>query len=281
MSEHGAERPLAGIGVLVTRPEGQGEGLCAAIRAAGGAAFSFPVIAIRDPADPARLESLVDRLDSYDLAIFVSPNAVERALPRIRARWSGWPAGPRVAVVGRGSARALERHGVAVDFCPEGRADSEGLLALPGLGEMAGRRVVIFRGQGGREVLAEALRGRGAVVDYAESYRRALPEADAAPLLARWRGGAIQAAVVTSNAGLENLHALVGAAGRALLLDTVLVVVSGRAAERARQLGFRHPPRVARGADDGALLEALIAWRTVEKTQRQGARTPRRQGEQE
>ena len=253
---------LEGLGVAVTRPAHQAGRLCRLIEAEGGRAIRFPALEIAPPRDPAAAQALVDRLDQYDLAVFVSPNAAERGLALVRGRRGALPPGLAVAAVGAGTARALRALGVEPALVPEGRFDSEALLALPGLApeRVAGRRVVIFRGEGGRELLARTLRARGARVDYAEVYRRERPRADPAPLLEAWRRGALHAVVVTSGEALRNLCAMVGEAGRDALLGTQVVGVSGRVVQLARELGFRRPPVVARAAADEAIVEALRGW---------------------
>lgn len=249
------------MGVLITRPPEQATGLCAAIRALGGVPVPFPVLAIEAIGDDAGWNALAEGLRRCDWAIFISPNAVRHAVPVLR-RLGDWPAALRVAVVGGGSARELARWGHTADLVPAGRAGSEGLLALPGLRQVAGRRVMVFRGQGGRELLAETLRARGAEVDYAEVYRRVMPPADSATLIARWRRGEVGAVTVTSNQALRNLYEMLGEPGRELLLATPLVVVSERGAALARRLGFRAGIRIARSAADVDLVAALGACPT-------------------
>ena len=140
---------LAGRRVVVTRPGGQAGHLAALIRAAGGEPVLFPALEILDAEDLQPVLALVDRLDAFDLAIFISANAVNKALDLVQVR-RAWPAGLRVATVGRSSARALQRRGFAAVIAPGERFDSEALLDLPELKDVQGKRVVIFRGDGGR-----------------------------------------------------------------------------------------------------------------------------------
>lgn len=198
---------LSGKTILVTRPQEQAEALNGLIRAAGGLPVTFPVIEIKPPAHPARLDGLLARLDQFDLAIFVSPTAVARAWDSITAT-RRWPNNLRVAAVGQGSARALNERGILDVIAPAAKSDSEALLALPALQDVAGKRVVIFRGEGGRELLAQTLCERGAQVEYAECYRRAKPAPDIAPLLAQ----PFSAIVLTSRESLLNFRELLGAA---------------------------------------------------------------------
>lgn len=250
---------LAGWGVLVTRPARQADRLAQLIEAAGGTAIRFPALEIAGLADPSPLYAMIDRLDEFDLAVFISPNAVEFGMQAIRAR-RAIPARWKVAAVGQGSARALAQHGVAEVLVPHDGNDSEALLALPALQEVAGWRVVIFRGQGGRETLAEELRRRGAEVAYAECYYRRKPACAAEPLLARWRSGGVDAATATSGETARNLRDLVGAADWPVIRCTPLFVPHPRIAEIATAAGWENVVVTAPG--DEGLVQGLIEWRT-------------------
>ena len=248
---------LAGHRVVVTRPAGQTAHLATLIRAAGGEPVLFPALEILDVEDLQPLAALVDRLDAFDLAIFVSANAVEKALALVRAR-RAWPAGLRVATVGRGSARALQRHGFAAVIAPSEHFDSEALLDLPELKDVAGKRVVIFRGDGGRELLGDTLAARGATVEYAECYRRGRPKGDAAPLLALWERHELDALTVTSSEGLANLYEMLGEAGRQWLQQTPLFAPHERIAAAARTLGVQTV--VLTGPGDEGLVAGLASF---------------------
>lgn len=193
---------LAGKRILITRPAEQAAHLNTLIQQAGGETVIFPAIEISNPANLPALKNLVARLHQFDLALFISPTAVSRAFQHL----AGWPAGLKVAAIGAGSARALQHAGVKNILVPAHGQDSEALLALPDMQQVKGKRIVIFRGEGGRELLADTLRQRGAQVEYAECYRRIKPQADIAPLLMQ----DIDAVVITSREGLKNLHELLG-----------------------------------------------------------------------
>lgn len=253
-------RTLAGARVLVTRPRDQAENLARLIEARGGEAIRFPVIEIAEPQDTQALLAVIGRLKDFALAIFISPNAVNRAMNLILAR-GGLPPALRVACVGRGSARELKHFGIEDVIVPQGRFDSEALLELPELQQVAGKRIVIFRGEGGRELLGDTLKARGAEIEYAECYRRVRPNTDTTPLLRRWARGEIDIVSVTSVDGLHNLFDMVGKAGQHWLIRTPIIVVSERMLEVCRELGFKTEPRVAATASDEAILEAIQAWR--------------------
>ena len=248
----GSKRPR----VLVTRPAGQAAGLCRLAEEAGYEAVQLAAIEIREPLDLAAVQALVGALHSYDLAVFISVNAVTRGLDYILAR-RDWPQHVKIATVGASSAAALQEYGLAPDLVPAHRYNSEALLALDALQDMRGKRVVILRGNGGREHLRETLLARGAAVDYVEVYRRACPEVDPPLMRALLQPGALDVVTVTSNETLENLFAMAGEERRQQLRTLPLIVVSDRQALLAQELGFEHAAVVTENASDAALVEAL------------------------
>ncbi|WP_414442807.1 fused uroporphyrinogen-III synthase HemD/membrane protein HemX [Burkholderia sp. 22PA0106] len=289
---------------VLTKPEGQSAALAAQLAAAGIEAFDFPLIDIAPVADPAPLDAAFARLDAYALVVFVSPNAIDRALARYNAIW---PHSLPIGVVGPGSVAALARHGIAApahrviapvagpddesgtDDAP--RYDSESLFAqierafaasgrapgasaaaaiasdslespdqesphqssdetpapaasTPASGPLAGKRVLIVRGDGGREWLSTALRDAGAEVDRVAAYRRIAPE----PSIGAWErvhtllAGAPHAWLVTSSEGVRNLHELavdhLTSTETEALKHAPVVTPHPRIADTARALGF-------------------------------------------
>ncbi|QKT03695.1 uroporphyrinogen-III synthase [Ectothiorhodospiraceae bacterium 2226] len=260
MSATEADGALAGLHVLVTRPAHQAEPLCAALTAEGALPVRFPVLEILDPVDSGPLLAVIDRLDEYDIAVFVSPNAVVKAMNLIMARRT-LPPTLQFAAVGRVSAKELRRFiGRDADIFPPRKFDSEALLEQPALQQVAGKRIIIFRGGGGREHLGNVLKERGAQVDYAEAYRRGRPRADVDVLLRAWARGEVDIIAVTSGEGLRNLFDMVGKLGQHWLRKTPLVVVHERMAQLAEELGFKEPPVVAAEASDAAIVEAIRQW---------------------
>jgi uroporphyrinogen-III synthase len=252
--------PLAGVGVLVTRPAHQAEELCTLIEQQGGTAIRFPVLEIADPVDPEPLEEAVRRLDEFDYAVFVSANAVSRALDRILAM-RDWPATLVIAVIGKRSAEELQQFGLRADVYPQRKFNSEALLDLEEMHQVRGKRFVIFRGNGGREFLADTLRERGAEVEYVQAYRRLQPSCDTSVLLQRWRAGQIDIVLVNSAESLQNLVEILGERGKGLLTATQLLVASERILPLAEKLGFDRDPVVADNATDEAVLNALLSWK--------------------
>lgn len=245
---------LAGRHIVITRPAGQATHLADALVAQGAHPVLFPVLAIAGLADVTPLLDAAIRLDQYDWAMFVSPNAVDHALGTILAE-RAWPAGLRVATVGHSSEQALARHGIGKVVAPTERFDSEALLALPEFAAVRGKRVVIFRGDAGRDLFGDVLKERGATVDYVTCYRRTRPALDPAPLLKLWGEGSLDALTVTSSEGMRNLYEMVGKLGQGWLKNTPTFVPHARIAEQARTLGLHNV--VQTGPADAGLLAGL------------------------
>lgn len=251
-----APSSLAGKRILVTRPEAQAPALCEAIRARGGEPECFPLIEIGPCEDQRALADVCARLDSFDLAFFVSANAVEHGLKFVLAARE-WPSGLAVATVGKGSERCLHGFGFARVIAPQQGFDSEAVLALPEFSAAAvrGRHVIIFRGNGGREHLAEVLTGRGAKVEYVVCYQRKLPTGDPRKLAAMAERGLLDAITLTSSEGLRNLVSLLGPDGMQRLRQVPVFAAHHRIAALARYAGFESV--LDTGPGDEGLVHAL------------------------
>ncbi len=247
--------PLAGHGIVITRPAGESQRLAMLVREAGGVPLLYPAIEIGDAPDAKPLDEVITRLDAFDLAIFISPSAVDKAMTRINA-WRLLPATLRCAAIGPGGVRALQRFGVSDVIAPHERYDSESLLATSFMQNVRGKWVIIFRGDGGREMLSETLAARGAAVTAVTCYRRTMPALDMQPLLQAWSRHEVAATIVTSSEGLRNFCHMLGAAGVAYLRNTRMVVPHPRIAAAARDLGVTRVVESASG--DEALAAAAV-----------------------
>ncbi len=243
--------------MLVTRPLHQLSGLVQSIEADGGHAFRLPTIEIVPRQDSQQLVDALRNAIEFDGVIFVSPNAVEYGLPLLD-RANVLEGSPAIAAVGAATARALESAGRGVAIVPVQGADSEALLVHPDLQKVAGKRFLIVRGDGGRELLMKTLSARGAQVQYAEVYRRAAPKTGRGALREWLERGEIDVVTTTSAAGLENLVQLAGGELTPLLCRLPLVVVSERMLQLAERLGFIGPIQVAAGAGDAAVTEGVL-----------------------
>lgn len=254
---------LTGKSILITRPLHQAGNLAARIKELGGEPWLFPVLEISDIENRQPLLDLIARLGDFDLAIFVSPNAVEKVMPLIPAD-HGWPERVRIATVGKGSARILEQYGIADIIFPEDGSDSEALLRMPQLQSMQDKRVVIFRGNGGRRLIGDTLRNRGASVEYVECYRRGKPEIDPLPLLKHWHDNGIHAVVISSSEGLHNLFDMIGKPGQQLLRITTMFTAHERIESKARELGIQKIYRTPLG-DEGTVQGLLEYFGNVRR----------------
>lgn len=224
---------LGGLSVLVTRPEQQAAELCELIQAAHGRPIRFPTLEILGPPDKKAVRAQLADLGSVDLLIFVSANAVRYAFPQMP---DNIPLNLQVAAVGSATARTLDEYGLEPTLVPQGSMDSEGLLAMPQLQQLAGKRILIVRGDSGRELLRDSLQQRGATVEYVEVYRRRVPQRNPANLIRNWAQMA-EAVTVSSAQVLDNLFDMLGEEGAELLRATPLVVPSTRVAEHAAERG--------------------------------------------
>lgn len=253
---------LSDVTVVVTRPSHQAEALCQSIEDLGATAVRFPVIEIRPSKNVDKLKAQLRHLDKFQLAIFVSANAVFSTM-KILENQRGWPTGLSIAAVGQATAKAIAASGLIVSHVSPEPYNSEALLGISELQSMHGQRVIIFRGNGGRELLAKTLRERGAEVEYAECYQRVMPTTNPSNLFQLWDEGRTMPFVVTSNEGLKNLHSMVGQSHQQSLLTSPLIVVSQRAVTLAKELGFTQIPLVAKNASSDAILTAIKQWKKV------------------
>jgi len=247
--------PLTGLTVLVTRPAAQCAMLCAEIEGQGGSAIAFPAVEI----EPVAVQAAAVAAADYDLVVFVSVNAVEHGAQQMIKS-----ARTRIAAIGRATAAALAAAELAADIVPEAGFNSEALLAHPELQLTSGARVLIVRGEGGRELLRDTFAEHGMVVETREVYRRVRPNVDAAKVAeveARWSDEGIDVVTATSIETLQNLQALLTEHGRQLLSGTALLVPSRRIVAAAVSAGLRGEAIVAAGADDASMIGALAQWR--------------------
>ena len=250
------DAPLAGCGVLVTRPPAQADGLCEAIENAGGTAIRFPVLSIEGRTGGDIEADLGDF--SPDIVVFVSANAVTFGLPVLDDIDASF------AAVGPATAAALSAAGRPPHIVPISGYDSEALLAEPALVDVKDKRILIVRGENGRELLADTLRDRGATVGYLPVYRRKRyrPDAEAiADLERQLLEGAVDVVSVLSVETLEHLVELLPPLGRERLRETPLVAPGERVIIAAGKLVPGIPAIKAAGPRPADIVNALIDWR--------------------
>lgn len=240
-----AKLALLGHKVLVTRPEQQANSLCELIEQAGGTAIRFPVIDIKAVEDISCPD-----LSDIDVIIFVSRNAVNHFMAGIK---TDLPPQLTWVAVGKGTAQTMNQQGLKVDLQPTQAVGSEGLLLLPEFEQVAGKNILVVRGKGGRELLADTLTARGAKISYLALYERCLPLVDDDQCQAVLKADSI---VCTSVAGVTNLTQLLQNNIDAILLKPLLVL-SERIKQHALSLGFSNVV-VTDDASDQSIMQRLM-----------------------
>jgi len=236
--------------ILITRPIGREVHLRRIIEQAGGQVIHYPVFSINPP-PPLEIEQLIhlrDQLFRFDMAIFISPTAVEKSL-------FYFPVLPEhlvIVSIGSKTSQSLLQHHIHVDLeAPDHNSESLLQMAEFQMPKIQAKRILIFRGTGGRALLGDTLIRRGAQIHYIETYSRALPSD--LPLSEN-QITSLNAITISSNEGLDNLITLME--DPSLLIDIPLIVPAKRTATLARQHGFK-TVITAKNATDDAMLSAL------------------------
>ncbi|MET0981808.1 MAG: uroporphyrinogen-III synthase [Telluria sp.] len=252
-------------GVVITRPRAQAESLARAVAAIGRTPIVLPLLEIAPLEDSSALQAALCDLERYALVAFVSPNAVDAALAHVPVWPQGWPRQVPLAVLGAGSRAALAAHGLCEDNATivgpidPTRSDSEHLLAALDLAALAGKRVLIVRGESGRELMADGFRAAGAQVDVVPAYRRSVPPLS--PQLAAQLRTLLDAPndwIITSSEALRGLFARLeeldpGCVSQ--MRGQHLIVPHARIAATAAELGIARVTLT--GSGDDRLLAAL------------------------
>lgn len=244
--------------IMITRPAHQAGPLMKAIEAAGGLNFPFPTLEIK-PADLSPADKkILQQINHYDIIIFISPNAVEIGLDQINEH-TPINNRPLIATIGQGSAHALNNKlGKMPDIVPHEKFNSEGLLTTEAMQNVANKRILIIRGNAGREHLKVTLEQRGATVDYLNVYQRIKPQLPTTDLRQHLQNQQIAAIVITSAESLKNLLEMTPLAVHTKLIQVPLVLINERLITFAREAGFYNKLLVASAASDEAIVETLI-----------------------
>lgn len=227
---------LKGLRVLNTRPVGQAEEWSFAIEQAGGVVVACPALAIV-ATTTAWLKALPP-LESIKHAIFISANAVHYYFIALQQAGLIWPALIQVIAIGQATTRALIAWGIRVDWVPT-TADSEHVINLPSLQQIAEQSILLVKGEGGRAVIAETLRQRGAKLHSMDVYRRVPPTFSPQQVESLWRNDAVDIILFTSHFAMQNVFTLFGEQANAWLCDKPCIVLSKRLAAAAQALGIK------------------------------------------
>lgn len=253
MTSQPQKSQLENKGIAITRPIDQAQKLTEMIVAHGGVPISFPLVKITVLHDYSAFNQTIELLNTFNWAIFISSNAVQNAMPRIIKHFGCIPRNLKFAAIGPVTALELTKFGVDYVLTPEGRFDSEAFLATHEMQAVDGQKIIIFRGEGGRELLANSLRARGAKIVFAESYQRTNPQSNCLLVEKFWGKNQLHAIVITSS---EAMRYLLKMASNADWLKHIFICVNhARVAEPALALGLK--VKVAEAQGDAAMLDLL------------------------
>ena len=246
------EPSLAGIGIAITRPSDQAKKLKLLIEQAGGTPILFPLIEITPLPDYSQFAVVISDIVNYDWAIFISSNAVQNGIPHLVK--VGIPSNLKFAAIGPVTASELQSFGVKDVLIPNGHFDSESLLALPEMTAVLGKKILIVRGIGGRDILSETLKKRGATVTFAECYQRINPQANCNLLVNLYSEKKLQGIVVTSSEAMRHLLDLAGSLD--WLKHTQIYVNNARVAEADCLKNYQL--HIANTVGDEAMLSKIM-----------------------
>lgn len=246
--------------ILNTRPRHQQAELTTLLEQDGARVLSFPVIEIELTENDSLRQRLAQDIGQYDILLFVSRNAVDGAFRFIET--ARLTTGTTFGVIGSATRQALADWVENLDRCLLAGEpyNSEALLEAEALQQVAGKRIMIFRGQQGRNLLGDELVARGAEVDYCEVYRRELPRCDLSAFNRLVDDGFPTLAILTSNEGMHNLFELVDSAAAKRLRRIPWLLISERMRESALKLRHNGPIVIAHSASDKGIQQTICEW---------------------
>ncbi|MDT9587121.1 MAG: uroporphyrinogen-III synthase [Candidatus Arsenophonus melophagi] len=243
--------------ILVTRPNPKGKKLVQRIRLIGKIAFHAPLIEIIPGNELDLLTSKLANLTDGDRIFFLSPHAVLYANSALHLTGQKWPNTLFYYGIGHSTASVFQQlTNLPIYLSHEGET-SENLLKLPGLQAPLGKKSLLLRGNGGRELLATTLKSRGSHIDYCECYQRKPIRYDRKTFQLQWKQENISTIIVTSCDMLHILCNLIKDADKPWLFSRHLIVVSDRLGSTAYQLGWKSI-KIAKSANNDALIQALM-----------------------
>lgn len=245
---------LTNTTVVVTRPREQASQIQAALIQQGAQVWLCPTLEIAPPDYEEQATQVLQQLESFQSAIFISRNAVQYALHYLGSQQQKLKQ-LTLWAIGKQTALALEQAGFQA-HSPEQGFTSEDLLALPEWQTLQKQRILLVRGQGGRKTLANTIAARGGVIEHAVVYQRTRPIHSAFDIKANWQH--IDVVMITSVESLKNLQFLWR--GTTGVYSIPLIVGSQRIAHYAQEAGFQ-TVFVADNPSDAAMLEALLYWK--------------------
>lgn len=272
-----SDQSLTTIRALVTRPREQAEALAEAIRSRKGQAWTLPMLEIVPTPETQAMRDTVMSLDQFNRVIVISRHAAHFGMECIETFWPQLPIALDWYAIGKSTGSALEAFDVHATS-PDTGSDSESLLGLEAFHRVHGDKILIIKGEGGREKLEQTLAARGAQVECLEVYRRQKPDYLPSHAVNVISKNDINVILAGSGETVMNLkHCLTNgledqsANGRRqqpstiILENCLLVVPSDRIARQSRAMGFNRV-YTTEGASNAAMLSALDSINSEESS---------------
>ncbi|MCK5871891.1 MAG: uroporphyrinogen-III synthase [Methylococcales bacterium] len=254
---------LKGFKIVVTRPVAQAKPLATLIERHKGEAILFPTLAI----EPLKKAADYKMPETIQWLIFTSANAVNSFF-KMDFKQKDCLKKPKIVAIGKATAKAIENKGMNVDLLPSTGFNSEGILNLSAFQatNINLQRVLIIRGHGGRVLLSESLKKRGAIVDILEVYQRIKPASKHInAFLIPLQKKQFNVITMTSGEALHNFLSMLKDPSIILLaLEIPLVVISQRLKNIAITLGFKQI-FVSQNPSDKAMIRTVITVCSGEK----------------
>ncbi len=251
------KEPLNGLNVLITRPAHQAGHLTQKIITLGAKALGFPTIEISRSEHCQETRQINKTIGQYDIALFVSQNAVQYAFQFIDH--SKWPEALKIGVIGKGSADCLQQFSLQSMAMPNQTYNSEGLLNSELLHHVKDKKIIIFRGQAGRNLLGDTLIERGADIDYCEVYHRGIPAVSSNEYAHIFKNKP-DIAIFTSSEGLLHAFKMLKPEHAKTILQTPWLLISERMKKTAYNLGHNSDIIIAQQASDDGIISSLKIW---------------------
>ncbi|MGR6860304.1 uroporphyrinogen-III synthase [Aliivibrio salmonicida] len=241
--------------ILVTRPEQESQALCDALNQLGHPAISHPLLTIHPGKELSQLPALFSSLSEGDFIIAVSQHAVQHSQDHLQLQQISWKKGINYLAVGQKSAQYLRTYISDPVHFPT-PSDSEHLLALPVLKNVAGKQAIILRGNGGRDLIFDALEELGVKITYCETYQRKSTPFNGSTKTKEWQNNNVDTLIITSGEQLSFFTSQFAGTDLDWVLSCRLLVPSERINQLGQQLGYQHIETVG-GASNSDLLHYL------------------------
>ncbi len=235
------KRSLLGKKILITRARDQSSEFAAELRNLGAKVITFPTIEVLPPTSWKGVDRAIDRLKSYDWAIFTSANGVHFFWQRLidQGKYKRLPSSLMICAIGPATAKQLKKKGVRIDYIPQAFV-AESILKGFGKMNLKGKRILLARARVARDILPKGLKKMGAEVDVVEAYRTVKPRGGTKRLIRLLTGQIIDVITFTSSSTVNHFAELLKTEDlKTFLKDITIACIGPVTAKTARRWGMR------------------------------------------